>query len=161
MAIEIDVMGDYWASGHDQRTELGELVHRAKDLGDSTAATLLADRFGIFLASIGAADASIVPMPASPDRPATLLTVVAGDRGRPMVVRRAATGRLRDLAPEDRPAAVHAGGYEVTAACDGMHLILLDDVVLTGTTLQHVGDLLLAAGAASVRGVALARTRRR
>ena len=161
MAIEIHVMGDYWAPDRDERTELGDLVHRAKDLGDPAAASLLAGRFVAFLDTIGMTEASVIPMPFSPDRPSHLLGVVAGDRARPLVERHTATGRLRDLAPEDRPAAVHGGGYEVTAACDGMHLVLLDDVVLTGTTLQHVGDLLRAAGAASVMGVALARTRRR
>lgn len=161
MAIEIHVMGDYWAPIRDERTDLGDLVHRAKDLGDPAAATLLADRFAAFLGTIVPVATAVVPVPASPDRPSDLLAIVAGDRARPMVERRAATVRLRDLAPEDRPAVVDAGGYEVTAACGGLHLVLLDDVVLTGTTLQHVGGLLLAAGAASVVGVALARTRRR
>ena len=161
MAIEIHVMGDYWAPTRDERTDLGDLVHRAKELGDPTAAALLAERFAAFLGTVVPVATAIVPVPASPDRPSDLLSIVAGDRARPVVERRAATARLRDLAPEDRPAMVDAGKYEVTAACEGQHFVVLDDVVLTGTTLQHVGHLLLAAGAASVVGVALARTRRR
>jgi predicted amidophosphoribosyltransferase len=50
--------------------------------------------------------------------------------------------------------------YEVVEDVGGRHVVLIDDVVLSGTTLDHVADLLLAAGAASVRPIAIARSRR-
>ena len=68
--------------------------------------------------------------------------------------------RLRDLDPTERPATVLAADYEVVEDVGGRHVVLVDDVVLSGTTLDHVADLLLAAGAASVRPVAIARSRR-
>ena len=161
MTIEIHTMGDYWASDHDERSALGELVHRAKDLADQAAVAVLADRFAQFLDTIASVDAVVVPMPASPNRSSGMLGAIAGARARPILERRNATVRLRDLEPADRPAVAKAGGYEIAGSCRGVDVVLFDDVVLTGTTLRHVGDLLLAAGAASVVGVAVARTRRR
>ena len=87
--------------------------------------------------------------------------MVAGDRMQRVVERRNVTARLRDVEPADRAAVAQAGGYVITAECAGMNVVVLDDVVLTGTTVRHVGELLAAAGAASVVGVVLARTRRR
>jgi len=161
MTIEIHAMGDYWEPGLDERTELGEVVHRAKDLGDPVAARELAERFAHFVDTVAPIDATIVPIPASPDRPTVLLEMVAGDRMQRVVERRNVTARLRDVEPADRAAVAQAGGYVITAECAGMNVVVLDDVVLTGTTVRHVGELLDAAGAASVVGVALARTRRR
>jgi predicted amidophosphoribosyltransferase len=161
MTIKIHVMGDYWAPECDERTELGELIHRAKDLCDRRAANVLADRFARFVVTVAPDDAAIVPIPASPDRPSQLLEMLAGERAQPVVHRRNVTVRIRDLEPAERSAVVQQGGYEVAGGCEEMDVVLLDDVVLTGTTLCHVGELLLAAGAASVVGVAIARTRRR
>lgn len=73
MTIKIHVMGDYWAPECDERTELGELIHRAKDLCDRRAANVLADRFARFIVTVAPDDAAIVPIPASPDRPSQLL----------------------------------------------------------------------------------------
>ncbi|NDH85331.1 MAG: hypothetical protein EBY65_10800 [Acidimicrobiia bacterium] len=67
---------------------------------------------------------------------------------------------MRDLDSSERPAVVRAADYEVVEEVEGRHVVLVDDVVLSGTTLSHVADLLLAAGAASVRPVAIARSRR-
>ena len=55
---------------------------------------------------------------------------------------------------------VRAADYEVVEDVEGRHVVLVDDVVLSGTTLSHVADLLLAAGAASVQPIAIARSRR-
>ena len=72
-----------------------------------------------------------------------------------------ATGRTEATpAASSRSATVLAADYEVVEDVGGRHVVLVDDVVLSGTTLDHVADLLLAAGVASVRPVAIARSRR-
>ena len=112
-------------------------------------------------------DAIVVGIPSSPDRPNLLVTAAAraiatatGSVWVDAVVRHRVTVRLRDLDPTERPATVLAADYEVVEDVGGRHVVLVDDVVLSGTTLDHVADLLLAAGAASVRPVATARSRR-
>ena len=39
------VLGDYWHPDRDERTEIGLLIHRAKDLAEEVAAQELAERF--------------------------------------------------------------------------------------------------------------------
>ncbi|MEZ5168428.1 MAG: phosphoribosyltransferase family protein, partial [Acidimicrobiales bacterium] len=79
----------------------------------------------------------------------------------PLLERRHRTALLRDTAPEDRVALVAAAGYRVTGSVDGASVVLVDDVVLTGTTLEHLASLLVAAGARGVDAVVACRTRRR
>ena len=74
--------------------------------------------------------------------------------------RRVATPPLRHLAPEARPDAAVAADYRIGGAVDGAHIVLVDDVILTGTTVVHVADRLRAAGAVRVDAVVLARSRR-
>ena len=168
MAIEIHAMGDYWHADRSERTELGGLVHAAKDLGDEGAVAGLEARLAEWSGRLDLpADALLVAVPASPDRPNPVLddlyrrfAAMAGLATTPTVVRHHSTPRLRDLEPVERPAVAEAAGYEVLDGCVGRAIVLIDDVVLTGTTLQHVGGLLLDAGASSVVGLALARSRR-
>lgn len=50
------------------------------------------------------------------------------------------------------------GRYRASSNIAGLHLLLVDDVITTGATLHEASQTLLAAGASSVRGVALAAT---
>jgi predicted amidophosphoribosyltransferase len=166
----IDVLGTIWHADHHKRTSLGCLVEAAKDRDDSTARARIVDEVHAWVADGGLevdSDAIVVGIPSSPDRPNLLVSAVAravatatGSASVDAVVRHRVTGRLRDLDPTERPAMVLAADYEVVEDVGGRHVVLVDDVVLSGTTLHHVADLLLVAGATSVRPVAIARSRR-
>ena len=167
---DMDVLGTIWHTDRHERTSLGSLVEAAKDLNDSTARARIVDEVHAWVADGGLdvdPDAIVVGIPSSPDRPNPLVSAVAravaiatGSVSVNAVVRHRVTGRLRDLDPTERPVMVRAADYEVVEDVGGRHVVLVDDVVLSGTTLYHVADLLLAAGAASVRPVAIARSRR-
>ena len=162
----IDVI--YHASFTDEETL--DILEAAKDRDDSTARARIVDEVHAWVADGRLKvdpDAIVIGIPSSPDRPNLLVSAVAravatatGSVSVDAVVRHRVTGRLRDLDPTERPATVLAANYEVVEEVEGRHVVLVDDVVLSGTTLSHVADLLLAAGAASVRSVAIARSRR-
>lgn len=76
-----------------------------------------------------------------------------------LLVRGSRTFRVRDVPPALRPAAVAKVGYEVAFDVAGCTVILVDDVILTGSTIRAVSALLGAAGAAGVVAVVAARTR--
>ncbi|WP_380183260.1 DNA utilization protein GntX [Kalamiella sp. sgz302252] len=50
------------------------------------------------------------------------------------------------------------GAFRVEMAVKGRHIALLDDVVTTGSTVEEISRILLAAGAASVQVLCLCRT---
>ena len=71
--------------------------------------------------------------------------------------------RVRDTAPqvsmptpEERRRNIE-GAFECTGQVSGLTVILIDDVVTTGSTMSACARPLVAAGAASVWGLALAR----
>lgn len=176
------VLGDYWtapgsgpASGAPTRTEVGELVHRAKDSGDEAAAAELGHRLARLVRRSLPPQAGPLPLvvgvPSHPVRVVNLPAVLAealaaagiGEHRPGLLVRRHQTQKLRNLAPDaaQRLDTVAAAGYEVAEPVAGRAVVLVDDVVLTGTTLRFIAAELLAAGAESVTAVAAARTRRR
>ena len=176
------VLGDYWAApGGDPpgaepvRTEVGELVHRAKDSGDEAAAAelgrVLARLVGRSLPPSAGPAPLVVGVPSHPapavDLPAVLATALAaagiGEHRPGLLVRRCRTPKLRDIAadPARRYDMAAEAGYEVNEPVAGRSVVLVDDVILTGTTLRFITAKLRAAGAASVTAAAAARTRRR
>lgn len=175
------VLGDYWvapgggpASEVPTRTELGELVHRAKDSSDEAAAAELG-RSLAWLVRRSLPSAGPVPLvagvPSHPtpavDLPAVLAEALAaagiGEHRPGLLIRRHRTQKLRDLGTDtaQRLDTVAAAGYEVTEPVAGRSVVLVDDVILTGATLRFIAAKLRAAGAASVTAAAAARTRRR
>ena len=74
------------------------------------------------------------------------------------LVRHRATQQQAQLGRADRKKNV-AGAFEVCkqAAIEGTHILLVDDVYTTGSTMQACAEALLAAGAKEVRGWSLAR----
>jgi len=78
-----------------------------------------------------------------------------------MVVKGKPPPRRRDLEPERRAEVAASAGYRVRGPVAGRQIVVIDDVVLTGTTLDAVAACLHDAGAASVTAAAAARTRRR
>ena len=172
------VLGDYWRLDRDERTEVGLLIHRAKDLAEDAAARELAERFASLAADLGETlDGSrrlVVPVPSKPvlsgegDRPdlaaqlaASLAAAGAGECRSSLVVKANATPRLRHVDPERRADVVASAGYRACGSVAGRHLVVVDDVVLTGVTLSAVAACLRNAGAASVTAAVAARTRRR
>lgn len=176
------VLGDYWTAPDDDlpgadpvRTEVGELVHRAKDSGDEAAAVELGRRLARLVGrslppSAGPAPLVVgVPSHPSPavDLPATLAEALfaagIGEHRPGLLVRRRRTPKLRDIAadPARRYDMAAEAGYEVNEPVAGRSVVLVDDVILTGTTLRFITAKLRVAGAASVTAAAAARTRRR
>ena len=166
--IEIHAMGPYWEPNTQERTPLGELVASAKDGGDREALDELCRLFAAWVGELDlAAGASVVAVPDAPGRgghPVRALTdAVAGRLGVAAVsalIRRHSTAPVRETPPDERPALVATAGFEVAADVAGAHIVLVDDVTLTGSTLDHLARLLESAGAASVVAVVAARTRR-
>lgn len=176
------VLDDYWTSpragsagGVPARTEVGELVHRAKDLSDEAAAAELGRRLARLARRSLPPQAGPLPLvigvPSHPaptvDLPAVLaealVAVGIGEHRPSLIVRRHRTQKLRDLGADAarRLDTVAAAGYEVTEPVAGRAVVLVDDVILTGTTLRFIAAKLRAAGAGPVTAAAAARTRRR
>ena len=177
-ALGVDglLLGDYWRADCDERTEIGWLVHRAKDQADDTAAQELAERFASLAPDLGeTADGSrrlVVPVPSNPmpdgegDRPhlatrlaASLAAAGAGAYRPSLVVKSNDTLRLRHVDPQQRADVAAAAGYRACESTAGRHVVVVDDVILTGTTLRVVAACLRHAGAASVTAAVAARTR--
>ena len=167
------VLDDYWQPDCDERTEIGELVCRAKDQGDPRAASELAERFVSLATALpepaGGLPRLVAPVPPGeggrPDLAARLASSLAaagvGEYRPSLVVKRNPTPRMRHLEPERRPEVAASAGYRASEPVVGRHIVVVDDVVLTGTTLNAVSACLHNAGAASVTAAAAARTRLR
>ena len=178
LGVEVLLLGDYWRPDCDERTEIGWLVHRAKDQADDTDAEALAERFaGLAEALTDTPDGSerlVVPVP-SMSAPAdatgrlslagvlarSLAAAGAGEYRRDLLVRTAATPRLRNVDPQRRTEMAAAAGYKASGAAAGRHIIVVDDVILTGATVGAVAACLRDAGAASVTAAVAARSRLR
>ena len=176
LGVELVLLADYWRPDSDERTDVGWLVHRAKDHDDAGAVAELADRFaGLAEALVETPDGSdrlVVPVP--PTLPVAdaagglLVDVLArslaeagvGEYRCDLVVRTAATTRLRHVDPQHRTEIAAAAGYRASAAVAGRHVVVVDDVILTGATVGAVAACLRDAGAASVAAAVAARTRR-
>ena len=182
MLERVHVMGAYWCEHSDTPTPLGALIAAAKDHESETALTALKAQFGDYVRSLDLHSATtrpagdpagrpegdivVVPVPNGTGRTRQLAPALAesaaeaiGATQRGAVRKRNVTVRLRDAPVQQRLALVEAAGYEVTGSVAGRELILVDDVILTGTTLNHLARLLKQAGTASVSAVVAARTR--
>lgn len=168
MPSEIHVMGEYWLPHCDELTPLGRRMAAAKEGADVGALAELASDMAEWAAGLALpGGAAVVPVPSAPGRHphpvGVLATAVAEARGARLLdalVRHNPTPRLREAPVDGREALVEAAGYEVARDVAGLAVVLVDDVVLTATTLTHVAALLRDAGATEVVAVAAARTRR-
>ena len=175
MLEQVHVMGAYWWDHSDTPTPLGELIAAAKDHESETAVTTLRAQLSGFVRSLdlprpatgAAGETVVVPVPNGSGRKRRIAPALAGSVAEAMgatlreaVHKRNVTARLRDTPVPQRLALVEAAGYEVTGSVEGHQVVLVDDVVLTGTTLTHLAQLLHQAGASSVSAVVAARTRR-
>lgn len=172
------VLGDYWRGDVDVRSALGQVVFSAKEQLDEAAARSLACEFSCltdFLAPLDDGGGRLIaPVPPSsavspaPEsggltaRLARALADAAAGEWRPWLVRRTnATARMRDSPPGNRAARAEAAGYEITEPVAGRHVVLVDDVILTGSTVLAIAARLRAAHAASVTAAVAAKTRLR
>ena len=159
---------------HEHGGALARAVHRAKYDGDPTRAARLGDLLLPLAAELARPVRCVVPVPLHPRRlrergynqSMELARPVARALGCPLL----ADGlvRLRDtptqtaLARAGRAANV-AGVFRAAAgrALAGGHVVIVDDVVTTGSTMGAAMAAARAAGAASVTGLALSRMPRR
>lgn len=164
----IDVMASMWQPERAERTRVGRLVEAAKDRGDDAAVALLASEAGDWASGLAiAADAVVVPVPPSPDRPNRLVPAIAAAVGTAvgapvldLVERHAVTPRLRDFEPSSRREIAVAADYRLAGMALTGSVVLVDDVVLTGTTLEQVAAVLRDGGVRRVSAVVVARSRR-
>lgn len=163
-------MSDQWHPDGLERTPVGILVTRAKDGRETDAIVELAGLVGLWATSLDLPDDAVItavaPNPQRDDHLAEELAVaVAAALDRPLaldlVIRRHPTPRLRDTDPAQRTALAEAAGYVVDPAVRGRAVVLIDDVMLTGTTISHIAGLLREAGASDVVGLVATLTRRR
>ena len=178
LGVEVLLLGDYWRADCDERTETGWLVHRAKDRAEDAAARELAERFaGLAEALAQISDGServVVPVPSMPapvDATGrvplagvlawSLAAAGAGEYRLDLLVRTATTPRLRHVDLQQRAETAAAAGYRASGAAAGRHVVVVDDVILTGATMGAVAACLRDAGAASVTAAVAARTRLR
>ena len=177
MLERIHVMGSYWCDDDPLRTPLGELIAAAKDHHSAAAVTELREQLSDFVrnlnepsgASITATppDTLVVPVPNGNGSNRCLVPALAsavadalGARVCEALTRRETKTRMRDTPPQQRLAVVQAAGYGIQSQVDGHGVVLVDDVVLTGTTLCYLAWLLHDAGAAKVIAIVAAQTRR-
>lgn len=161
-------MAHVWAAETDTRTDVGVLIAAAKDHDDSGAAHELGERLVRFVASADVSPGTVVPVPAHRVPPVPVPAVLAAALaaapwfvpGAELLERRAPGPRVRDQPLTDRQSTVVAAEYHVVGDVVGATIVLVDDVVLTGTTLEHLARLLRDAGAARVEAVVAARSRR-
>ena len=175
--VGIVTLGDYWQPDRDERTEIGLLIHRAKDQADPGAAREVAERFASLVEALpetGGLPRLVAPVPSLP-RPgddsghphvvellaASLAAAGAGEYRPGLLVKSNPTSRLRHVAPERRAEVAASAGYSANEPVAGRHIVVVDDVVLTGTTLNTLAGCLRDAGAASVTAAVAARTRLR
>lgn len=161
------MVGDYWRDDCDELSQLGELIAAAKDLSSQRALAAVEKRLAAFVrGSDLPVDPIVIGVPPGPNRddhpvPALAAAVAAALGAVPgdVLSRRNSTARLRDTPISRRHAVVEAAGYAVSGDVVGRSVVLVDDVILTGTTLEYLAELLTAAGAADVSAVVVCQTR--
>lgn len=163
------MLGEYWEPDAEEPTALGALVAAAKDQASVAALRELEGLLSVFVLGLdlptGPLVAAVPPGPGRSAHPVPSLAACVAealdvDAVGSVLTRSAATPRLRDTPVARRRDVVEAAGYAVNASVRGRSVVLVDDVVLTGTTLTYLAELLREAGATDVVGVVAARTRR-
>jgi len=171
-------MGEHWLPDLSGPTELGLLVTAAKDNDDPAATERLCLMIEQFVAgsrgltghpSLGTQATIVAAVPANPTTTDHLACHLAESVGQSLgvaadkeiLVRHNSTARLRDTEPSRRGQMATDAGYEVTRPLEGATVVLVDDVIMTGTTVHHIAGLLFESGASRVEIVVASRTRRR
>lgn len=150
---------------------LDRLLSRFKYSGDLASGRLLAELVGDALEQeprLGAHDLVVVPMPLARDRlvergynqALELARPLAHRLGLPLaidgLVRRRSTPRQAGLSARERRRNVR-GAFSASTAVKGRRVLLVDDVMTTGSTLRECARVLRRAGASEVGVVVVAR----
>lgn len=158
--------------GHEQfdtkRREVGELLYRVKYKGDDAALDELVGIMTEFIKSKRIALDMIVPVPPTRVRRVQPLFKIAdalGAKVKTAVVRNAVrkTGgsELKNLhSYEDRKQALEHVITADSKLVTGKRILLLDDLVRSGATINAVAEQLASAGATAVHILAITQTRR-
>lgn len=149
------------------RSPVAELLYRLKYHGDRTAAAPIVDAAVDFLKPHAALIDTVVPVPASTVRAVPPVAILAGGiaaaLGKPLndcVTATRATMQLKGVDDREERARLLDGLYSVDPmTVRNKSVLLIDDVFRSGATLNAVADVLIAAGAASVRVLTVTRTR--
>ena len=171
-------LDECWAvSGHmadEGRTEIGELVFRAKTYGSKQGDPVVAQELsGVMVERfrrhprIAGADL-IVGIPANPPKiphnlPELLARHLSDQLGivesEGLLVKTRETRGLKDLSNPEKLAELE-GAYAVTKDLSGKAVVLVDDLLFSGSTISYVGQLVRDHGARYVIGIAATKTRR-
>ncbi|MEW6683619.1 MAG: phosphoribosyltransferase family protein [Nitrospirota bacterium] len=158
--------------GHEQfdtkRTEIGELLYRVKYQGDDAALDELVSTMADFIRVKRKAVDMIVPVPPTRARRVQPLFKIAdalGAKIKTPVVRNAVkkTGgsELKNLhSYEERRQALEHVIMADSKLVTGKRILLLDDLVRSGATINAVAEQLTSAGATAVHVLAITQTRR-
>ena len=171
-------LDECWALSHhmapEGRSEVGQLVYDAKTyankLGRRDAAERLCEIFSERFAAhsaVGRCDV-VTSVPANPpkeghDLPELLARATADRHGQRfdqgLLTKDYPTPQVKDL-PNDEKAGALVGAFSVTRSLTGASIVVVDDVVRSGTTLGHIAAVLREAGAADVIGLVATKTMR-
>jgi predicted amidophosphoribosyltransferase len=156
------------------RTEIGELVYRAKTYGSKEGDPVVAQElaramFDRFRRHPRIAHADLVlGVPANPPKvPHNLPELIAHhfsqqlgkDERRGLLVKTRETKGLKDLSNSEKLTELE-GAYEIREDLAGNGVVLVDDLLFSGSTINYVGQLLRDHGARYVVGVAATKTKR-
>ncbi|CDM64059.1 ComF family protein [Pyrinomonas methylaliphatogenes] len=159
--------------GHEQfntkRTEVGELVYRVKYRRDPNALKELVDVVARFVKSKNIAADVIVPVPPTRARQIQPLFQIAdalGDKLKLPVdktaVKKSGTAELKDVWTLEERARILKNAISVDkGAVAGKRVLLIDDLVRSGATINEVAKQLKAAGVDKLYVVVLTETRRK
>jgi competence protein ComFC len=159
--------------GHEQfdtrRTEVGELLYRLKYRNDASALEEIGNVAATFIRIWHIEFDVIVPVPSTRTRRIQPLYQIADEFSRrfdvPVVKavskQAAGAGELKNLREFHERQAVLHGALTVSArAIAGKRVLLVDDLIRSGATLNAVAAALANAGAAIIFAFALTKTRR-
>ena len=153
-----------------KRSELGELVFRLKNRNDKSTVDSIADTAVEFIKGWKPAIDLIVPVPPSRKRiyqPVIEIANAIGARlGKPIndaaIKKVKETPELKDVFDYAQRIKLLDGAFEAdVSAVQGKDILLIDDLYRSGATATVVANMLLRAGAKSIRMLAMTKTRTR
>lgn len=160
--------GDPYHPFETERTELGQLLYRLKYRRDRTALGKIVETAGEFVKEWGPPIECIVAAPPSLSRKSQPVVEIARALGAMLnlsvsegaIVKVKKTGPMKNIPIWERHSALRGAFQSGKTEVVGKSVLLIDDLIDSGTTLRRVASVLLKNGeAASVYALVLTRTR--